>query len=74
MYRMKLLFLLPIEIVQEVIDDDDDGSGSGELEVEEDTGLSLVFLIGVPLGGVLLLCIPFCIALRSHACLCRQCC
>ena len=51
-------------------DNDNSGSGSGQ-EEEQDNGLSLVFLIGVPLGGVLLLCIPFCIALRSQACLCR---
>ena len=41
---------------------------------EEEPGLSLLLLILVPTGGVLLLCIPFCIALRSKACLCRQCC
>ena len=65
-----------ITIVKEVNDDDDDlsGSGSGEPDETADDGLSIIFLIGVPLGGVLLLCIPFCIALRSQACLCRQCC
>ena len=65
-----------ITIVKEVDDDDDDlsGSGSGEPDETADDGLSIIFLIGVPLGGVLLLCIPFCIALRSQACLCRQCC
>ena len=65
-----------IDIIKEVDDGDENdnsGSGSGQ-EQEDEDGLSIVFLIGVPLGGVLLLCIPFCIALRSQACLCRQCC
>ena len=53
-----------ITIVKEVDDDDDDlsGSGSGEPDETANEGLSIIFLIGVPLGGVLLLCIPFCIA------------
>ena len=64
-----------IQIIEEVNDDDLSGSGSGEEEpVVEEEGLPLIFLVAVPLGGLLILCIPFCIALRSKACLCRQCC
>ena len=53
-----------------------DGSGSGDEQeplVQEDE-LPLLLLILLPTGALLLLCIPFCIALRSKACLCRQCC
>ena len=54
-----------------------DGSGSGDEQepaVEQEDGVPLLLLILLPTGGLLLLCIPFCIALRSKACLCRQCC
>ena len=61
---------------EEAANDLIEGSGSGDQEpvTEEEPGMSLLLLILVPTGGVLLLCIPFCIALRSKACLCRQCC
>ena len=64
-----------IAFKEEKVADDLSGSGSGE-EDEKVTNDDLPFLllILVPTGGLLLLCIPFCIALRSKACLCRQCC
>ena len=69
-------FAFRIEFPEEV-EEEASGSGSGELLTEEESskgGLSLLFFILVPTAGVLLLGIPFCIALRSKACLCKQCC
>ena len=63
-----------IEIKQVVLDDDL-GSGSGDdTTPETEEGLPLVFFICVPLAVLILICIPFIVALRSKACLCRQCC
>lgn len=66
------------EFVEEDEDSETSGSGSGEGSgddlIEEDEGLPLIFFILVPIGSLLILCIPFCVAIRSRACLCKQCC
>ena len=63
-----------IEIQPEVVEDSS-GSGDNEEDLEDQNdGLPLAFFVCIPLGVLIILCIPFCIALRSKACLCRQCC
>ncbi len=64
---------IPIE--QNVVVDEGNSTANATLtDTEEDEGLPLLFVILVPLGSLLILCIPFILALRTKACLCRQWC
>lgn len=62
--------------IKEKVDNDDEGSGdvTEPPVIAPEDSLPILLLIAVPLGVLLLLCIPFFFALRSKACLCRQCC